>query len=56
LSELPLQTEAQQEAQLANVSRSKGLVLRIVLTTIALAIWFWTQSLIGAREFWFGDW
>jgi PAP2 superfamily protein len=25
------------------------LVLRIVLTTIALAIWFWTQSLIGAR-------
>lgn len=26
-----------------------GLWLRIALTVVALAIWFWTQSLIGAR-------
>jgi len=27
----------------------RGLVLRIVSTAAALAVWFWTQSLIGAR-------
>jgi membrane-associated phospholipid phosphatase len=27
----------------------RGLVLRIVATAAALALWFWTQSLIGAR-------
>jgi hypothetical protein len=27
----------------------RGLVLRIVATLAALAVWFWTQSLIGAR-------
>jgi len=27
----------------------RGLVLRIVATLAALALWFWTQSLIGAR-------
>ncbi len=27
----------------------RGLVLRIVATVAALALWFWTQSLIGAR-------
>ena len=27
----------------------RGLVLRVVATLAALAIWFWTQSLIGAR-------
>jgi PAP2 superfamily C-terminal len=35
----------------ANDSRKlPGLFLRIVVTAIALAIWFWTQSLIGHRE------
>jgi hypothetical protein len=27
----------------------KGLALRILITIIALAVWFWTQSLLGAR-------
>jgi len=35
----------------ANDSRKlPGLFLRILVTAIALAIWFWTQSLIGHRE------
>jgi hypothetical protein len=29
--------------------RSRGLLLRLVLTAMVLALWFWTQSLIGAR-------
>ncbi len=29
---------------------ARGLVLRVVVTAAALAIWFWTQSLIGARH------
>jgi hypothetical protein len=29
--------------------RSRGLFLRLVLTATVLALWFWTQSLIGAR-------
>jgi hypothetical protein len=29
--------------------RSRGLLLRLVLTAAVLALWFWTQSLIGAR-------
>ncbi|HWO39728.1 MAG TPA: hypothetical protein VNO32_63980, partial [Candidatus Acidoferrum sp.] len=32
-------------------SRSvRSFALRLVATTIALIIWFWTQSLIGARS------
>jgi hypothetical protein len=27
-----------------------GLLLRLVLTAIAIGVWFWTQSLIGARH------
>ena len=27
----------------------RGLLLRLILTAIVLTIWFWTQSLIGAR-------
>jgi hypothetical protein len=27
----------------------RGLVLRIIASLAALALWFWTQSLIGAR-------
>jgi hypothetical protein len=29
--------------------RSRGLFLRLVLAAAVLALWFWTQSLIGAR-------
>jgi PAP2 superfamily C-terminal len=29
--------------------RSRGLLLRLVLTAVVLTLWFWTQSLIGAR-------
>jgi PAP2 superfamily C-terminal len=29
--------------------RSRRLLLRLVLTAVVLALWFWTQSLIGAR-------
>jgi membrane-associated phospholipid phosphatase len=28
----------------------KGLAVRILITVIALIIWFWTQSLLGARD------
>src|SRR5437660_8580661 len=28
----------------------KGLALRVLITVIALAVWFWTQSLLGARS------
>lgn len=37
----------------------KRLILRILLTVTCLGIWFWTQSLIGARPapaFGIGDW
>jgi hypothetical protein len=29
--------------------RSRRLLLRLVVTAVVLALWFWTQSLIGAR-------
>jgi len=32
-----------------NTSHRRGLPLRLLVTGIALALWFWTQSLIGAR-------
>lgn len=32
------------------ISSKKRLLLRIVITAIALVIWFWTQSLLGARN------
>src|SRR5713226_8032490 len=32
-----------------NSSHRRGLLLRFLVTGIALALWFWTQSLIGAR-------
>jgi len=28
---------------------AKALAIRVIITTAALVIWFWTQSLIGAR-------
>jgi len=30
--------------------RGRALLLRVVVTGIAIAVWFWTQSLIGARQ------
>jgi PAP2 superfamily C-terminal len=35
--------------QTESLSRSRGLLLRLVLTAVVLALWFWTQSLIGGR-------
>lgn len=32
-----------------NPGQGKRLILRLVLTAIVLALWFWTQSLIGGR-------
>jgi len=32
-----------------NSSHRRGLLLRFLVTGIVLALWFWTQSLIGAR-------
>jgi hypothetical protein len=35
--------------QAENSGRGRGWILRLVVIAIVLAIWFWTQSLIGAR-------
>ena len=35
--------------QTENPGRSRRLLLRLVVTAVVLALWFWTQSLIGAR-------
>jgi PAP2 superfamily C-terminal len=32
-----------------NTSHRRGLLVRLLVTGIALALWFWTQSLIGER-------
>jgi len=32
-----------------NTSHRRGLLLRLMVTGIVLGLWFWTQSLIGAR-------
>jgi hypothetical protein len=32
-----------------NSARRRGLLLRLLVTGIVLALWFWTQSMIGAR-------
>src|SRR5882724_2470484 len=41
--------EATQRAKDRRIARKKALVARILITFAALAIWFWTQSLLGAR-------
>src|ERR1700756_813145 len=33
-----------------NTSHRRGILLRLLVTGIVLALWFWTQSLIGARS------
>src|SRR6266446_10834079 len=35
--------------QAENSGHRRGLLLRLLVTGIVLALWFWTQSLIGAR-------
>jgi hypothetical protein len=35
--------------QTESTGRSRGLLLRLVLSAVVLTLWFWTQSLIGAR-------
>src|SRR5467141_2973703 len=32
-----------------NTSHRRGVLLRLLVTAIVLTLWFWTQSLIGAR-------
>src|SRR6266705_7183518 len=33
-----------------NLGHRRGLLLRLLVTGMVLALWFWTQSLIGARS------
>src|SRR5437016_9240376 len=35
--------------QTANLGHRRGLLLRLLVSGMVLALWFWTQSLIGAR-------
>jgi hypothetical protein len=32
-----------------DLSKTQRIILRVIITLVAIAIWFWTQSLIGAR-------
>ena len=32
-----------------DLSKTQRIILRVIVTLVAIAIWFWTQSLIGAR-------
>ena len=36
--------------QAQSAGQRRGILLRLVVTAIVLALWFWTQSLIGARS------
>src|SRR5258707_5353482 len=42
--------DAAARAKDRKIARKKALVARILITFAALAIWFWTQSLLGARS------
>jgi PAP2 superfamily C-terminal len=42
-------TDAAQRAKDRKIAKKKALAARILITFAALAIWFWTQSLLGAR-------
>jgi PAP2 superfamily protein len=35
--------------QAQSTSQRRGILLRLVVTAIVLSLWFWTQSLLGAR-------
>src|SRR5438552_422905 len=43
-------TSASGRAEDKRLRVKKGLALRVLITVIALAVWFWTQSLLGARS------
>jgi hypothetical protein len=42
--------DAAERAKDRKIARKKALAVRILITFAALAIWFWTQSLLGARS------
>ncbi len=42
--------DAAQRAKDRKIAKKKALAARILITFAALAIWFWTQSLLGARS------
>src|SRR5258708_12390180 len=42
--------DAAARAKDRKIARKKALIARILITFAALAIWFWTQSLLGARS------
>ena len=48
-AEAPVGETSQQTASRESARRWRRLIRRIVLTAIALGIWFWTQSLIAGR-------
>src|ERR1700693_6554849 len=41
--------DAATRAKARKIPRKKALAARILITIAALAIWFWTQSLLGTR-------
>jgi hypothetical protein len=48
-AEAPAAEASQQRTNRESARRRRRLIRRIVLTAIALGIWFWTQSLIAGR-------
>src|SRR5437870_3259370 len=46
---MPAGDEGRSMTEAENSRHQRGLLLRLLLTGIVLALWFWTQSLIGAR-------
>ena len=52
LPEIPLEevgTETSSQAEGSGLAGERGLLLRLLITFAAMAVWFWTQSLLGAR-------
>src|SRR5882724_7247062 len=45
-----IDADAAERAKDRKIARKKALAVRILITFAALAIWFWTQSLLGARS------
>jgi len=46
----PVSTSTNRNGRAINSLTQKSFTIRLVVTAAALAIWFWTQSLIGARS------
>jgi hypothetical protein len=52
LPEIPLEdvgAETSSQAEGSRFAGRRGLLLRLLITFAAMAVWFWTQSLLGAR-------